>query len=239
MQISVGVGPSRLVAKCCSDLGKPAGFVAMGREEACERFATAPTSRVPGIGPKTADRLAELGYRTIGQLQRADEGQLAARFGSRTAGFLKSRAEFRDDSPVETEQGVAKSRSSETTFDTDIAELEQLEAVMRRQAAELCEGLARRGPARAHDRDQGPARRLDDGHPRPLGRGADQRRRAGHRRRARAAARVRAAAPGAAAGRAAGLVRGRGRAAAPGGAARRGQLALPIVDAELGRGVLK
>ena len=44
----------------------------MGREEACVRFATAPTSRIPGIGPKTADRLAEAGVRTIGQLQKAD-----------------------------------------------------------------------------------------------------------------------------------------------------------------------
>ena len=34
----------------------------MGREEACIRFATAPTRRLPGIGPKTAERLAELGY---------------------------------------------------------------------------------------------------------------------------------------------------------------------------------
>jgi nucleotidyltransferase/DNA polymerase involved in DNA repair len=96
--VSAGVGPSRLVAKCCSDLGKPAGFVAMGREEACVRFASAPTSRVPGIGPKTADRLAELGLRTVGQLQGADEALLAARFGARTAGFLKARAQFRDDS---------------------------------------------------------------------------------------------------------------------------------------------
>ena len=143
--VSVGVGPSRLVAKCCSDLGKPAGFVAMGREEACERFASAPTSRVPGIGPKTADRLAELGLRTLGQLQRADEAELAARFGSRTAAFLKARAEFRDDSPVETEQGAAKSRSSETTFDQDIADLAELETVLRRLSAELCEGLRRRG----------------------------------------------------------------------------------------------
>ena len=82
--ISVGIGPSRLVAKCCSDLGKPAGFVAMGREEACVRFATAPTSRIPGIGPKTADRLAEVGVRTIGQLQNADEARLATRFGTAT-----------------------------------------------------------------------------------------------------------------------------------------------------------
>jgi DNA polymerase-4 len=143
--ISVGVGPSRLVAKCCSDLGKPAGFVAMGREEACERFASAPTSRVPGIGPKTADRLAALGLHTIGQLQRADEDHLAARFGERTGRFLKARAEFHDDSPVETERGAAKSRSSETTFDTDIEDLEQLETVLRRLAAELCDGLAARG----------------------------------------------------------------------------------------------
>jgi DNA polymerase-4 len=142
--ISVGVGPSRLVAKCCSDHGKPAGFVVMGREEACLRFAAAPTSRVPGIGPKTADRLAEMGLRTVGQLQKADEGLLAARFGTRTAGWLISRAEFRDDSPVSTESGAAKSRSSETTFDEDISSLAELEGVIRRLAGELCEGLQRR-----------------------------------------------------------------------------------------------
>jgi DNA polymerase IV len=143
--ISVGVGPSRLVAKCCSDLGKPAGFVAMGREEACVRFATAPTSRVPGIGPKTADRLAELGFRTLGHLQQADEAVLAASFGSRMARFLKARATFRDESPVETVRGAAKSRSSETTFDTDVDDRARLESVLRGLAADLCGGLAKRG----------------------------------------------------------------------------------------------
>jgi DNA polymerase IV len=143
--VSVGVGPSRLVAKCCSDFGKPAGFVAMGREEACVRFATAPTSRVPGIGPKTAERLAELGLRTIGHLQQADEARLAARFGTNTARFLKARALFEDDSPVETERGAAKSRSNERTFDEDIADLAQLETALREMAAELCEGLRKRG----------------------------------------------------------------------------------------------
>jgi DNA polymerase-4 len=145
VQLSVGIGPSRLVAKCCSDVGKPAGFVAMGREEACVRFATAPTSRVPGIGPKTADRLAELGLRTIGQLQQADEAQLAERFGANSARFLLSRAHFIDDSPVETERGAAKSRSNETTFDTDIEDLAELEVVLRRLAGELAAGLTERG----------------------------------------------------------------------------------------------
>ncbi len=143
--ISVGIGPSRLVAKCCSDLGKPAGFVAMGREEACVRFATAPTSRIPGIGPKTADRLAELGLRTISHLQKADEARLAARFGANGARFLKARAEFHDDSPVETETGAAKSVSSERTFDADVSDLGRLEDVLREMSRELCEGVRRRG----------------------------------------------------------------------------------------------
>ncbi|HET8759322.1 MAG TPA: DNA polymerase IV [Solirubrobacteraceae bacterium] len=145
IQISVGVGPSRLVAKCCSDLGKPAGFVAMGREEACVRFATAPTSRVPGIGPKTAERLAALGIRTLGHLQEADEAKLATRFGTNTARFLKARALFEDDSAVHTEPVAAKSYSTERTFDEDIGELDRLEAFLREMSRELCEGLQRRG----------------------------------------------------------------------------------------------
>src|SRR3954452_17322126 len=144
IQISVGVGPNRLVAKCCSELGKPQGFVAMGREEACVRFAPAPTRRLPGIGPKTAERLAELGYVTVAQLQEADEAQLAARFGDRTARYLTARAAFHDDSEVETESGAAKSVSTEVTFDNDISELEELEARLRTMSRELCEALQKK-----------------------------------------------------------------------------------------------
>ena len=143
--VSVGVGPSRLITKCCSDLGKPAGFVAMGREEACVRFATAPTTRVPGIGPRTADRLAELGLRTLGQLQQADEERLAGRFGANTARFLIARANFEDHSEVETERGAAKSRSNERTFDEDIADLARLEGILREMGRELAEALQQRG----------------------------------------------------------------------------------------------
>jgi len=144
IQISAGVGPNRLIAKCCSDLGKPAGFVAMGREEACIRFAPAPTRRLPGIGPKTAERLASLGYATVAQLQEADEALLAARFGDRTARYLKARAQFFDDSAVETETGAAKSVSTERTFDADIASHTELEEILRGLSSELCAGLQRK-----------------------------------------------------------------------------------------------
>jgi DNA polymerase-4 len=100
---------------------------------------------VPGIGPKTAERLAELGLITLGQLQQADEALLAERFGANTAHFLRRRAHFEDDSAVETERGAAKSRSNERTFDTDIESLAELEDVLRRLGRELAEGLAARG----------------------------------------------------------------------------------------------
>lgn len=158
IQVSVGVGPSRLVAKCCSDLGKPAGFVAMGREEACARFGDAAPSRLPGIGPKTAERLAAMGIATVAELQRADPDVLSARFGGRTGPYLVRRACFHDDSPVEG-SGPAKSRSSETTFDADVADPATLEGVVRRLAGEVCAGLRGRG---RRGRTIGLKVRLDD-----------------------------------------------------------------------------
>jgi DNA polymerase-4 len=158
ISLSVGVAPNRLIAKICSDLGKPRGFVAMGREEAAERFAGDPPSRLPGIGPKTAERLREHGIATIGALQQMPEAELAARFGARHGRELHARAWFHDDSPVTTDR-VLKSRSNERTFDEDIASLAELEEILRRLARELCEGLAARGK---RGRTIGIKVRLDD-----------------------------------------------------------------------------
>jgi DNA polymerase-4 len=158
ISLSVGVAPNRLIAKICSDVGKPRGFVAMGREQAAEHFAREPPSRLPGVGPKTAERLRELGIETIGALQRMPEAQLAARFGARHGHELHRRAWFHDDSPVSTSR-VLKSRSNERTFDEDISSMEELEQILRRLARELAEGLAARGK---RGRTIGIKVRLDD-----------------------------------------------------------------------------
>src|SRR5262249_34682399 len=57
LSASIGIGPNKLVAKVCSDAEKPEGFVVLSREEACARFAGASPGLVPGIGPKTVERL--------------------------------------------------------------------------------------------------------------------------------------------------------------------------------------
>ena len=205
---SVGIGPNRLVAKVASDAEKPQGFVVLTREQACERFADAPPRLIPGIGPKTAERLEELGIATIARLAATPPETLTERFGARMGLYLLARARFEDDTPVSNER-IAVSESRETTFDTDVADRSEQAGVLRRLTGQLCEGLAkheRRGRTIAH---QGAARRLHDRDPRPHAAGGHQRPGGRLRRRLRAARRVRAAAAGAAARRARGLVRGR------------------------------
>jgi DNA polymerase IV len=139
---SIGIGPSKLVAKVASDADKPDGFLELTREEACARFAERSPGLVPGIGPKTVARLEARGIATLGALGAAPDETLSEWFGSRLGPYLGRLARFDDERPLETVR-VAKSESRETTFDRDLHGLEALEPVLERLAGELCETLAR------------------------------------------------------------------------------------------------
>ena len=77
---SIGIGPNKLVAKVASDAQKPRGFVVLAQPEARGRFAGAPCGLVPGIGPKTAERLAALGIRTLRAARRRSFGEVGGGF---------------------------------------------------------------------------------------------------------------------------------------------------------------
>jgi DNA polymerase IV len=139
---SVGIGPSKLVAKVASDAEKPDGFVELSAEAARVRFAQHSPSLVPGIGPKTVGRLEQLGITTLAALGATANEQLTQWFGPRLGPHLAALARFEDERLIETVR-VAKSESRETTFDTDLRGLDQLEPVLERLTAELCETLAR------------------------------------------------------------------------------------------------
>jgi DNA polymerase-4 len=142
LNASVGIGPNKLVAKVASDAEKPAGFVVLTREQAAERFAGSPPRLLPGIGPKTAERLDALGLRTIGELQRHPVDDLVRRFGEHHGRGLHERAHFRSDSRVARRE--LKSRSVETTFDHDLADRAELERILGEQADRLAAELAER-----------------------------------------------------------------------------------------------
>jgi DNA polymerase-4 len=140
LRCSIGIGPSKLVAKVASDAEKPRGFVVLTREQACARFAGAPCSLVPGIGPKTVGRLRRCGIDRLGQLAAAPTAQLTAQFGARLGAELQRRARFEDDTPV-SEQRKVSSESRELTFDDDIVGHDQLEPILEDLVARLCAAL--------------------------------------------------------------------------------------------------
>jgi len=139
---SIGIGPSKLVAKVASDADKPDGFLALTRDEACHRFASSPPGLLPGIGPKTAERLAGRGVTTLDALAATPEERLAEWFGPRLGVHLVRLARFEDARPVGGAR-VAKSESRETTFEQDLRGLPALEPEMERLSDELCRRLAR------------------------------------------------------------------------------------------------
>src|SRR5215211_8764524 len=136
LDASVGIGPNKLVAKVASDAEKPRGFVVLTRERAAERFASASVRLIPGIGPKTAERLRGYGVEALGQLQRCTVPGLIERFGETHGRALHERAHFRSDSPVATDRET-KSRSVESTFDRDIVDLARMEEIVAEQAERL------------------------------------------------------------------------------------------------------
>jgi DNA polymerase-4 len=139
---SVGIGPNKLVAKVASDAEKPAGFVVLSREQACARFAGSPPSLVPGIGPKTAARLAALGLTTLGALAAAPEQVLAERFGPNLGRDLQRRARFEHAGVVGAARKVV-SESRERTFDVDVSDFSQLTESLAAMTRSLCDSLAR------------------------------------------------------------------------------------------------
>jgi DNA polymerase-4 len=147
---SLGVASNKLVAKIASDAGKKnvegAGppnaitIVELGQE--ADFLAPLATRALWGIGPKTAERLAEMGIDTVGQLATQDEESMGVRFGKHGRGMVR-RAQGIDDSPVVTVR-EAKSISQEVTFTRDVNDIEQLREALNRQALRLGDSLSRR-----------------------------------------------------------------------------------------------
>jgi DNA polymerase-4 len=155
---SIGIGPNKLVAKVASDAEKPAGFVVLSREQACTRFASSPPGLVPGIGPKTAARLAELGLNTLAAVGAAPARLLIERFGPNLGRELGRRARFEHDGEIGAARKVV-SESRERTFDTDVSDPAQMREQLSLMAEELCAGLAAHG---RRGRTIGIKVRLDD-----------------------------------------------------------------------------
>ncbi|HEU5040658.1 MAG TPA: DNA polymerase IV [Gemmatimonadales bacterium] len=143
LDCSVGIGPNRMIAKLASDCAKPRGLmeVRAGWEEGF--LAGLPLQALPGIGPKTAARLAELGLRDVHQIQRMTEGALERLLGPE-ARALKRRAHGHGGTTLNAAR-LPRSMSRETTLSRDLRDAEELEAILALLTARVAGQLREEG----------------------------------------------------------------------------------------------
>jgi DNA polymerase-4 len=141
--VSIGLSYNKFLAKIASDLDKPRGFAVLGRKDAPDFLASKPVSIIFGVGRVAQERYTRDGYRTIADLQKADERELMRAYG--TEGQRLWRLARGIDQRKVVPDRDAKSVSAETTFDTDIASLRALEKILW----ELSEKVSARLKAKA------------------------------------------------------------------------------------------
>ncbi len=130
--VSIGLSGNKFLAKLASELDKPRGFAVIGMAEAKSFLRDKPIAMMRGAGKVMQARLERDGLTTIGQLQDADPKELSVRYGA-TGLWLHRMANAQDSRRVDP-GGEMKTISSETTFNSDLSKLADLESVLWRQA---------------------------------------------------------------------------------------------------------
>ncbi len=135
---SIGLSYNKFFAKIASDLDKPRGFAVLGSDAATSFLAERPVGIIWGVGKSLQASLARDGISLVRHLLPYSESELVARYGS-IGRRLYHFARGQDDRSVNP-HSPAKSISSETTFDRDIA----APKLLLERLWPLCETVAQR-----------------------------------------------------------------------------------------------
>lgn len=129
---SAGIATNRLLAKIASEQNKPDGLFEMPSDPDSVRafLASKPVGVLWGVGKKTAETLQRSGFRTCGDIQKADRRFLVRLLGDSAAETIYAHAFGLDDSPVAWQAEEEKSVSREHTFATDECDRESVRAVL-------------------------------------------------------------------------------------------------------------
>ena len=143
LSTSFGIGPNRILAKMGSEENKPAGIHRTMPDEIESFFHNRSVRDIPGIGPKTATRLAEWGITTVSEFSEFGEISIAKFTSERFASWIKRviDGETSDEvSPLRSRKSIGK----ESTFEFDqidseivLSHLSNLVAKVLKRAREI------------------------------------------------------------------------------------------------------
>ncbi len=115
---SIGIGPNKLIAKMASGARKPDGLTAIEPNQVTSFLAPLEPIKLWGVGKKTAEKLAERGINSVGELANKDENLLKSIFGEARGSWLKQASLGIDNEPVE-ERGESEQVGRMATLPRD------------------------------------------------------------------------------------------------------------------------
>ncbi len=132
---SAGISYNKFLAKLASDHRKPNGQFAVTPEMGADWVQSLPVARFHGVGPVTAKKMHSLGIQTGADLRAKSLDFLESHFGS-SAEWYYAIARGQDTRPVDPDR-IRKSSGSETTFNRDLTDLNEIEAGVLQMADEV------------------------------------------------------------------------------------------------------
>jgi DNA polymerase IV len=141
---SVGVAPTKFVAKLASTQIKPDGLLVVPADQVTAFLHPLPVGALWGVGERTEERLVALGLRTVGDIAHTPVDTLVRALGQASGQRLHDLAWGRDDRDV-VPDATEKSIGNEETFARDVDDPE----VIAREILRLAQKVAAR--ARRHE----------------------------------------------------------------------------------------
>ncbi len=128
LDISLGLGPNRMVAQMASKSAKPAGARLVLPEQIETFIKDLPIRSLPGVGSKTEKLLKKLNIKTIGSLRLLDRTSLKAMLGQ-VGEVLYERCRGRDTRIISTRE-IPRSISRETSFHQETTDAHEIEGMI-------------------------------------------------------------------------------------------------------------
>jgi len=122
---SVGIAPSKFIAKLASGHCKPNGILEIPADRILNFLHPLPVNAIWGVGPKTAETLERLGLRTVADIANLPRATLIRALGQASGSSLYELAwgrDYRDVTPNEPDKSI----SAAETFAQDIDDPEEI-----------------------------------------------------------------------------------------------------------------
>ena len=141
---SVGVAPTKFVAKIASGRCKPDGMLIVPRDGVLDFLHPLPVAALWGVGARTGEVLARLGLHTVGDIAHTPQDTLQRELGVAHGSHLAALAWGRDERRV-TPHVAEKSIGAEETFATDIDDPERIRRELLKLSGRTAQALRAAG----------------------------------------------------------------------------------------------